>query len=164
MILNANRLTQLQEGVIERLLAGDTVAAAARATEVDRSTVHRWLKDSTFQAAYQEAARLGRDKVLEPMRKGRAALVMLCRGLGGLLLTLALVLFAVDLYQAWGTEGFWSKLFDDYDPSFMGVWVLLIIPGVALISLGQWIRKGGTPTHVLRWIRSAGLHPSRRPR
>ena len=46
------KLTAQQERVLERLLAGDTVAAAAEAVGVDRSTVHRWFReDLEFQAA-----------------------------------------------------------------------------------------------------------------
>ena len=94
-------LTPVQQGVLERLLAGDTVAAAARATNVDRSTVHGWLKDSTFQAAYvnaeRDAAKLEWDEALRAMPKGRRALVMLCSTLGGLLLGGGLfALFAVE--------------------------------------------------------------------
>ena len=159
-------LTPHQQGVLERLLAGDTAAAAARATKVDRSTVHRWLKDSTFQAAWVKAARLERDKALIPMRKGRHVLVMLCWVLGGLLLALTLVLFAVDTYQAWVTEGFWGavrSMTDENDPYTILVILLVGTPGVALISLGAWLRKGGTSMGVLRRIRSAGLHNPDRP-
>ena len=34
-----------QVRALERLLAGSTVAQAAEAAGVDRSTVHRWLRD-----------------------------------------------------------------------------------------------------------------------
>ena len=47
------KLTAQQERVLERLLAGDTVTAAAKAVKLDRSTVHRWFReDLEFQAAY----------------------------------------------------------------------------------------------------------------
>ena len=49
------KLTAQQERVLEGLLAGDTVTAAAKAAKVDRSTVHRWLRESMkFQAAYNQ--------------------------------------------------------------------------------------------------------------
>ncbi len=49
------KLTAQQERVLERLLAGDTVTAAAKAVKLDRSTVHRWLRESLeFQAAYNQ--------------------------------------------------------------------------------------------------------------
>ena len=49
------KLTNQQERVLERLLAGDTVTAAAKAVKLDRSTVHRWFReDLEFQAAYNE--------------------------------------------------------------------------------------------------------------
>ena len=53
-----SRLKPRQQAVLERLLAGETVTAAARAAKVDRSTVHRWLKeDYTFGAAYNQGRR-----------------------------------------------------------------------------------------------------------
>jgi len=49
------KLTRQQERVLERLLVGDTVTAAANAVKVDRTTVHRWLRDDlTFRAAYNQ--------------------------------------------------------------------------------------------------------------
>jgi hypothetical protein len=52
------RLTAQQERVLEPLLAGETVTAAAELVGVDRSTVHRWLReDSHFQAAYNQRRR-----------------------------------------------------------------------------------------------------------
>jgi len=52
------KLTAQQARVLERLLAGDTVTAAAKAGKVDRSTVHRWLReDPDFQAAYNQRRR-----------------------------------------------------------------------------------------------------------
>jgi len=52
------KLTAQQERVLERLLTGETVTAAAEAVGVDRSTVHRWLReDLKFQAAYNRQRR-----------------------------------------------------------------------------------------------------------
>ena len=54
-ITTPKKLTNQQERVLERLLVGDTVTSAAKSVRVDRSTVHRWLReDLTFQAAYNE--------------------------------------------------------------------------------------------------------------
>ena len=52
------KLTAQQERVLERLLTGETVTAAAEAEGVDRSTVHRWRReDLAFQAAYNQRRR-----------------------------------------------------------------------------------------------------------
>ena len=40
------KLTAQQERVLERLLAGDTITAAAKAVKLDRSTVHRWFREA----------------------------------------------------------------------------------------------------------------------
>jgi hypothetical protein len=46
-------LTPAQEAALAALLAGQTVTDAAVAAGVDRTTVHRWLKeDFAFQAAF----------------------------------------------------------------------------------------------------------------
>src|SRR5215510_13573473 len=51
-------LTPTQEKALAALLAGKTVTAAATAAEVDRTTVHRWLKDDfTFRAALNRGQR-----------------------------------------------------------------------------------------------------------
>jgi hypothetical protein len=43
---------------VEQLVAGGTVTQAAEAAGVDRTTVHRWLRnDFAFQAAYNNAQR-----------------------------------------------------------------------------------------------------------
>jgi hypothetical protein len=48
---HAATLTQQMEIVLDRLVAGDTVIAAATAAAVDRTTVHRWKRDHwAFQA------------------------------------------------------------------------------------------------------------------
>jgi len=48
-------LTPKQERVIGELLQGKTIVDSAKACGVAEQTVHRWLKDSTFQRAYDEA-------------------------------------------------------------------------------------------------------------
>jgi hypothetical protein len=87
-----------QVKAIERLLAGDTVTAAAESVGVDRSTLYRWLQDAAFIAelnrqrrdlldAVQErlhgVALEAAQKVEEAVRGGdlKAALFVL-RGLG----------------------------------------------------------------------------------
>ncbi len=48
-----NELSRQQEKALECLLAGDTVTAAAKSGRIDRSTLHRWLREHCeFQAAY----------------------------------------------------------------------------------------------------------------
>ncbi len=94
-------LTPQQIAALERLLAGETVTATAEAVGVDRSTLHRWLReDYMFQARLNQAkgeladatqARLLRvaDKAAEVVGKAvdqgnlNAALAVL-RGLGAL--------------------------------------------------------------------------------
>jgi hypothetical protein len=47
-----NGLTVIQSEVLSALLSGETIKAAAELADVDRSTVHRWLRDDWhFQAA-----------------------------------------------------------------------------------------------------------------
>lgn len=45
-------LSPAQEIALEQLVAGETVTAAAQAAGVDRTTVHRWKREPTFEAAY----------------------------------------------------------------------------------------------------------------
>ncbi len=59
---NQGELTPKQQQVLEYLLAGDTVTAAAKAVGVDRTTVHRWCReDFAFQAAHNRGRRELRD-------------------------------------------------------------------------------------------------------
>jgi transposase-like protein len=50
-------LSGAQEKAIEALLAGKSVTEAAIAAGVDRTTVHRWLKDVRFEVALGRARR-----------------------------------------------------------------------------------------------------------
>ncbi len=51
-------LTPQQIAALERLLAGETVTATAEAVGIDRSTLHRWLReDYLFQALLNQAKR-----------------------------------------------------------------------------------------------------------
>jgi len=92
-------LSAAQLQVLNGLLAGETVTAAAEAGGVDRSTVHRWLKDDfAFQAALNQGERELRDAAQSPLNKSATkaaetvahamdhgdlkAALMLLRGLG----------------------------------------------------------------------------------
>jgi hypothetical protein len=44
-----------QERLIEALLSGKTIVDAADACGIAEQTAHRWLKDATFQQAYNDA-------------------------------------------------------------------------------------------------------------
>ena len=48
---DATSLSSSQETALRGLLSGETVSAAAKTANVNRSTVHRWLKDPDFLAA-----------------------------------------------------------------------------------------------------------------
>ena len=50
-------LTPQQEAAILALLAEPTVAKAAETSGVPERTMHRWLREPVFRAAYQEARR-----------------------------------------------------------------------------------------------------------
>jgi hypothetical protein len=54
-------LTPAQESALAALLSGASVTAAAGVAQVDRTTVHRWLREPVFQAAYNA----GRADLLE---------------------------------------------------------------------------------------------------
>ena len=55
---SADALTPSQEKALSALLAGKSVTDAAAAAEVDRTTVHRWLKDDFgFRAAFNRERR-----------------------------------------------------------------------------------------------------------
>src|SRR5262245_45523135 len=60
--------------VLEQLLAGASITRAAQAAGVDRTSVHRWLReDWSFQAAYNAARR-------DLMREIETRLVRLAEG------------------------------------------------------------------------------------
>ena len=51
-------ITPTQQQVLEHLMVGRTVTDAAKASGVDRTTVHRWLRaDYFFQAMYNRTRR-----------------------------------------------------------------------------------------------------------
>ena len=58
----SKELTPAQDKALAALLEGKTVQDAAAAADVDRTTVHRWLKeDFAFQATYNRGRRELRD-------------------------------------------------------------------------------------------------------
>jgi hypothetical protein len=54
---HGEKLTRLREQAIAALLETSTIAAAAKRTGVDESTLRAWLKDPDFAAAYRDARR-----------------------------------------------------------------------------------------------------------
>lgn len=98
---DGDQLTPSQLQVLQDLLSGESVTAAAKSGKVSRETVHRWLReDFTFQAAYNRgrleileeiqdtllaAARKAADTVTKAVADGdvKVALAVL-KGVGGL--------------------------------------------------------------------------------
>ena len=48
---NAALLSRSQEAAMQALLSGEQITAAAKTAKVNRSTLHRWLKEPEFLAA-----------------------------------------------------------------------------------------------------------------
>lgn len=70
-------LSPAQLQVLQGLLSGESVTAAARMGKVSRETVHRWLRaDFGFQAAFNQ----GRREILEEIQDG---LLMTARDAAG---------------------------------------------------------------------------------
>lgn len=63
-------ITAKQEALIELLLTGVTVAAAAKQLNVNESTAHRWLKIPLVKAAYRQARQDMFDDRLSLLRDG----------------------------------------------------------------------------------------------
>lgn len=57
MRAHGEKLSRKQEQTIAALLTYDSITAAAAGCSVAEATIHRWLKDDGFQAAYREARR-----------------------------------------------------------------------------------------------------------
>ena len=57
MRAHGEKLSRKQEQTIAALLTCDSITAAAAGCGVAEATLHRWLKDTAFQAAYREARR-----------------------------------------------------------------------------------------------------------
>jgi hypothetical protein len=55
-------ITTVQESAIAALLTGNTITEAAAAANIDRTTIHRWMRtDFSFQAALNRARKELRD-------------------------------------------------------------------------------------------------------
>ncbi len=61
---NAEELTPKQDQLIELLLAGVNISAAARQLKIGNKTAYRWLKLNHFQTAYKTAQRALFDQAL----------------------------------------------------------------------------------------------------
>jgi len=57
MEAHGEKLSRKQELAIAALLTCSAIADAAKQCSIGEVTLHRWLKDATFQAAYREARR-----------------------------------------------------------------------------------------------------------
>jgi|SRR5437764_7033234 len=57
MRAHGEKLSRKQEQTIAALLTCDSITAAVAGCGVAEATIHRWLKDVTFQTAYREARR-----------------------------------------------------------------------------------------------------------
>ena len=57
MRAHGEKLSRKQEQTIAALLTCGSITAAAAGCGVAEATLHRWLKDTAFQAAYREARR-----------------------------------------------------------------------------------------------------------
>src|SRR4051794_27489391 len=54
---SARKISAKQEKAIAALMASATIAAAAKAADVEDRTIYRWLADADFDAAYRAARR-----------------------------------------------------------------------------------------------------------
>jgi transposase-like protein len=77
----ATPLTLPQEKVFEALIAGATVTDAARQAGVDRSTVYRWLHESTFYLSFNQAKEERTESVRAELRSLGKDAVETLRGL-----------------------------------------------------------------------------------
>src|SRR5215831_3124398 len=57
MKAHGEKLSRKQELAIAALLTCSAITDAAKQCSIGEVTLHRWLKDATFQAAYREARR-----------------------------------------------------------------------------------------------------------
>ena len=57
MEAHGEKLSRKQELAIAALLTCSAITDAAKRCSIGEVTLHRWLKDATFQAAYREARR-----------------------------------------------------------------------------------------------------------
>jgi uncharacterized protein YycO len=61
-------LTPKQEMLIAALIAGNTIAVAAKAVGVGERTAYTWLKQPLFQQEYQAAKQVAFNEILEEFR------------------------------------------------------------------------------------------------
>ena len=57
MNAHSQKMTRKQEAAVSALLGRPTISEAASEAGISESTLHRWLKDDAFQAAYRAARR-----------------------------------------------------------------------------------------------------------
>ncbi len=57
MRAHGEKLSRKQEQTIAALLTCNSITAAAAGCGIAEATLHRWLKETTFQTAYREARR-----------------------------------------------------------------------------------------------------------
>ncbi len=99
--IGQEQLSPAKLQVLQGLLSGDSVTDAAKAGQVSRETVHRWLReDFEFQAVYNQGrreiaeeiqdvllvtARQAADTVADAVRSGNVKLALaVLKGIGGL--------------------------------------------------------------------------------
>src|SRR5437016_3063067 len=68
-------LTAKQEQAILTLLTQPNIEQAARTADVSIRTLHRWLKDSAFDAAYRETRRVAFRQSVARLQHGSSAAV-----------------------------------------------------------------------------------------
>jgi hypothetical protein len=67
------KLTRKQEEAIIALLSNRNIEEAARSCNTPARTLHRWLKDPAFDAAYREARRQAYGQSIARLQQGSAA-------------------------------------------------------------------------------------------
>jgi hypothetical protein len=72
---SSSNLTAKQEQAILALLTQPNIEQAARTADVSIRTLHRWLKDSDFDAAYREARRVAFRQSVARLQHGSSAAV-----------------------------------------------------------------------------------------
>ena len=70
--LSENELSERQLIAIPHLVSSKSISEAAELAGVGRTTIHRWLNDDTFRAAYEEQ----RDAVAQYARSGMRSLML----------------------------------------------------------------------------------------
>ena len=70
--LSEDELSERQLIAIPHLISSKSISEAAELAGVGRTTIHRWLNDDTFRAAYEEQ----RDAVAQYARSGMRSLML----------------------------------------------------------------------------------------